>query len=321
MNQIRLYVSFKINCEDVKYPRLPLALLFFILLPFGLHAQNQHKAYLDYIDNYYQLAMTQQREHGVPASIILAQGLLESAAGKSELATKANNHFGIKCHDWTGEKIYYDDDRKNECFRKYNKALDSYEDHSAFLRNRSRYASLFDLDPTDYQGWAHGLKKAGYATDPNYAYKLISIIETYDLHRFDINANVRKNTASSSKLLSEKIEARPKHDVMRNNGVRYVVSQAGDTYASIASEFRTREKKIRNLNEISPNVGLTAGEIVYIGPKKKKSSRNYPTHIVLPGESMHSISQKYAMQVKILYDLNGIPYSEGAVSGLVLKLR
>jgi LysM repeat protein len=309
----------------MKYMRLFFFFSFLIFFSFGLNAQNQNKTYLDYIDNYYKLAMVQQQEHGIPASIILAQGLLESAAGRSELAIKANNHFGIKCHDWTGKKVYYDDDKKNECFRKYNKVLDSYEDHSAFLKNRSRYASLFGLDPTDYQSWAHGLKRAGYATDSNYAYKLISIIETYDLHRFDINAGGRKSIIPSSKAASsyssEKIKARSKHDVMRNNGVRYVVSQAGDTYASIASEFGIREKKIRNLNEISPNVGLTAGEIVYIGPKKKKSSKNYPTHTVQPGESMHSISQRYAVQVKILYDLNGIPYYEGAVPGLVLRLR
>lgn len=302
-------------------------LLAFVLLSLlaPVNAQNQNQAYLSYIDNYHKLAMLQQQEHGVPASIILAQALLESAAGKSELALKANNHFGIKCHDWTGKKVYYDDDHKNECFRKYNKALDSYEDHSAFLKNRSRYASLFELDPTDYQSWAHGLKKAGYATDPSYAYKLISIIETYDLHRFDINASGKTTKASnrktSSKSSSGKIKALSQHDVMRNNGVRYVVSQAGDTYASIAKEFGIREKKIRNLNEISQNADLTVGEIVYIGPKKRRASRNYPTHTVQAGESMHSISQKYAVQVKSLYDLNEMPYYHGVQVGLVLRLR
>ncbi|MBP8023376.1 MAG: glucosaminidase domain-containing protein, partial [Paludibacter sp.] len=148
---------------------LLLAFIFSTILS-TLFAQSKSQAYINYVQNYYKLAMIQQKEHGIPASITLAQGLLESGAGMSELARKSNNHFGIKCHDWSGEKTYHDDDERGECFRKYDKVLDSYEDHSAFLKNRTRYAFLFELSPTDYQAWAHGLKKAGYATDPSYAY-------------------------------------------------------------------------------------------------------------------------------------------------------
>ena len=161
-------------------------LFVFIFLITGLVsiAQNRNQAYLSYIDQYYKLAIKQQKEHNIPASIVLAQGLLESGAGLSDFAKQSNNHFGIKCNnDWTGATIYHDDDSKGECFRKYDKVLDSYEDHALFLKNRQRYAFLFYLSSSDYEGWAHGLKKAGYATDPTYAFKLISIIEDYNLHR------------------------------------------------------------------------------------------------------------------------------------------
>ena len=155
--------------------------IFFVIsaisLSLQLFSQAQSQAYLNYIQTYYNLAITQQKEYGIPASITLAQGLLESGAGQSEFVKNSNNHFGIKCHEWTGDKIYHDDDAKGECFRKYDQVIDSYEDHSLFLKNKPRYAFLFELSPTDYQGWAHGLKKAGYATDPSYAYILISIIE------------------------------------------------------------------------------------------------------------------------------------------------
>lgn len=138
-----------------------------------------------YIGNWYRVAVSEMYRSGVPASITLAQGLLESGSGQSELAVHANNHFGIKCHDWKGQKAYYDDDRKGECFRKYTHAEASFKDHSDFLRYRDRYKPLFDLDRTDYKGWAYGLKKAGYATDPAYPRKLIDLIERYDLDRFD----------------------------------------------------------------------------------------------------------------------------------------
>ena len=139
-----------------------------------------------YIEQYYPLAVLEMQRTGVPASITLAQALLESGAGLSPLATQANNHFGMKCHnDWTGEKFYQDDDSADDCFRVYPSVVDSYRAHSDFLRNRERYKSLFNLDPTDYQGWAKGLRRAGYATDPNYASKLITLIEDFELYRYD----------------------------------------------------------------------------------------------------------------------------------------
>ena len=151
-----------------------------------VQAQTKSSSYLSYIEKYHSIAVRQQAEHGIPASIVLAQGLLESGAGNSELALSSNNHFGIKCTDWKGERVYHNDDFDGECFRKYDNVLESYEDHALFLKNRSRYASLFTLNKTDYKGWAYGLRKAGYATDPAYGSKLITIIENYNLHQYDV---------------------------------------------------------------------------------------------------------------------------------------
>ncbi|MBP5306935.1 MAG: glucosaminidase domain-containing protein [Paludibacteraceae bacterium] len=161
-------------------------LLLLCLSSYCLLAQKQNQAYLDYIEKYKKEAIEGMDRFGVPASITLAQGLLESGAGRSELTKKSNNHFGIKCgRNWTGDKVYYDDDEKHECFRKYASALESYEDHCLFLKRNPRYASLFQLSKTDYKGWANGLKAAGYATNPRYAQLLIGLIEDYDLAKYD----------------------------------------------------------------------------------------------------------------------------------------
>jgi len=291
------------------------------------NAQTPNKNYLSYIEQYHQLAERQQKEHGIPSSISLAQGLLESGAGLSTLAKASNNHFGIKCNDWTGQKVYYDDDNKGECFRKYNLVLDSYEDHAAFLRGRNRYASLFLLNPTDYEAWAFGLKKAGYATDPAYAFKLISIIEGYDLHRFDLGisstgtkaGNPMNNTVSTNPMGS--IDAFLSHTVQKNNGVRFVTALAADTYGSIADEFNVSEERIRMYNDVSTASGLNPGSRVYIYPKKKNASREFSSHTIHAGESMYIISQHYAIKLEKLYQLNKMSYSAGAKTGQVLKLR
>ena len=157
--------------------------LFCALLALSLSAQSVQQ---QYIEKYAPVAVAEMQRSGVPASITLAQGLLESGSGRSTLATKGNNHFGIKCHSkWTGDTIHADDDRKNECFRKYKSADESFRDHSDFLRYSDRYKFLFELERTDYKGWAYGLKQAGYATDPTYASKLIKYVEDYNLSRYD----------------------------------------------------------------------------------------------------------------------------------------
>ena len=303
--------------------------IFYILLSINLLAvaQTLNPAYLSYIEQYHQLAEKQEKEHGIPASIVLAQGLLESGAGQSDFAKQSNNHFGIKCNnDWTGQKIYHDDDQKSECFRKYDQVLDSYEDHAIFLKNRTRYSFLFNLAPTDYEGWAQGLKKAGYATDPTYAYKLISIIEGYDLHRFDLANNSNGNNSNNTKTEENRgsmgiIQAIANHQVFKVNGVKFVTSNSGDTYVAIADEFNLSEARVREYNEIDSNTSLSIGIRVFIESKKNKASTESETHVVQDGESMYSISQYYGIKVESLYLLNKIPFTEGASLGQALKLR
>jgi LysM repeat protein len=302
----------------------------FLLISLMAFPQSRNKAYMAYIEQYHQLAEKQQKEHGIPASIILSQGILESGAGLSSFAVESNNHFGIKCTDWTGAKIYRDDDVKNECFRKYDQVLDSYEDHAQFLKKRPRYSFLFDLNPGDYEGWAHGLKKAGYATDPTYAFKLISIIEVYDLHRFDIDPNsMGANSKTDRKIIKENetrgsigsVNAFVNHVVVKVNGVKFVTTQPGDTYAGIADEFRITEERIRSYNEVNSTVILNPGDRVFIEMKKKKAPKKCETHTVLEGESMHSISQDYGIKIESIYKMNKIPFSKGVKLGQVLKLR
>jgi len=277
-------------------------------------SQTLNPTYQAYIEKFHAIAIKQQKEHGIPASIILAQGLLESGAGRGILATEANNHFGIKCHDWTGKKIYKDDDEKNECFRKYRHAEESYEDHSLFLVNRPRYSSLFLLNPTDYVSWAHGLKAAGYATDPAYAQKLINLIERYGLHQYDIE---KKGLFATKTDLQTQSERR----IYKSNYLRIVVATDDDTYASLAEELKISEKRLRKYNEVGTETQLKKGNIVYLSKKKKTAARANHIHVVQPGETLYGISQIYGIQLINLYKMNDIPFTQGAYIGQIIKLR
>ena len=192
-----------------------------------------------YIATYADIAREEMRRYKIPASITLAQGILESASGKGRLAVKANNHFGIKCHGWTGAKIYHDDDRSQECFRKYKEAKSSYEDHSKFLTGRGRYADLFKLKQDDYKGWARGLKKAGYATDRKYPDKLISLIERYKLYEYDEEV-----------LGSKKDEIKI---VRVNSGTKIHIVEKGDTLYSLSKRYNTTVDAIKSTNRLSSN--------------------------------------------------------------------
>ena len=223
--------------------QLFLFLLFFPFLP--VRAQSGLSAYWDYISTYKDMAMDQMVRYRIPASITLAQGLLESGAGRSRLAREANNHFGIKCSGkWTGPYIREDDDARGEKFRKYKNAAESYEDHSRFLQ-QPRYASLFQLQPDDYKGWAHGLKAAGYATNPRYAQSLIDIIETYGLSRFDkakgYNRFIEKHEAERTNVIS--------HEIRKCNKNYYVIARNGDTFKSLSKEFGISSRKLARYNE------------------------------------------------------------------------
>lgn len=203
----------------------------------------------NYILLYAEIAKDQMRKSKIPASITLAQGILESGSGRGRLAVEANNHFGIKCHGWKGAKIYHDDDRSQECFRKYERAESSYKDHSEFLTGRRRYADLFKLKPDDYKGWARGLKKAGYATDRKYPQKLISLIERYKLYKYDEEVLGKKN---------EQVEIVP----VNSGVVRYIVEK-GDTLYSLAKRYNTSVEAIKELNNLNSN-DLALGQEIMI---------------------------------------------------------
>lgn len=299
-----------------------------------------------YIDQFASLAVEEMYRSGVPASITLAQGLLESNSGQSVLAVKGNNHFGIKCHsNWKGKKMYHDDDRKGECFRVYPSPEQSYKDHSDFLRYRERYSFLFDYKVTDYKSWAYGLKKAGYATDPAYPKKLIQIIEEYDLHEYDKKPSSygksRKKVAAPA-AEPERIPEAPsriddvKHvpqeqrqdfhfnmsrDLYTKNGVRFTYSVDGDTYSSLASSYNLFLKEILRFNDLDSEVNLAPGTVVYLQPKKKQAARGLEKHVIEEGETMRELSQKYGIKLADLYKMNGMSDVDVPRDGDIIKLR
>ncbi len=253
-----------------------------------------------YIETYGGMAVEQQQLHGIPASITLAQGLLESNAGRSRLATYGNNHFGIKCHNtWTGDTMLRNDDSRNECFRVYDKAEDSFNDHSRFLL-RERYASLFKLDPLDYTAWAKGLKKCGYATDPNYASRLTAIIERYALYVYDSDAG--RNAEENAAFIQSTLAA--SHPVRRTRGIHYVIAAPGDTYKTIAKEFNVDVKKLLEYNDVRRNRTIKDWEEVYLEPKLADAPSDLKTIVIGEGESIHSVSQRLGVSMKTLLDLN-----------------
>lgn len=256
--------------------------------------------YREYIDTYSEMAVEQQQRHGIPASITLAQGLLESAAGRSTLATRGNNHFGIKCHNtWKGDTMLRSDDAPNDCFRVYKNASQSFDDHSQFLLKK-RYAPLFELDPLDYVGWANTLRKCGYATDPNYASRLITIIERYALYLFDTDAG--RNAEENAAFIQATLAA--SHPVRRSRGLHYIIAAPGDSYKSIAKEFNLDEKKLLLYNDMKRNIRIKDWEEVYLEPKHKKAPDNISSAVIGEGESMHSISQRYGMSLETIRNLN-----------------
>lgn len=275
-------------------------------------AQVRSKVYEQYIDKYKHIAIEEMNKHHIPASITLAQGILESGAGQSWLAKASNNHFGIKCGiSWTGNTIRHDDDARAECFRAYKHAKESYEDHSKFLRTGQRYAFLFKLNPTDYKGWARGLKKAGYATAPDYATKLINLIELYGLYNYDQKSN-RKWVVNNSDA----------HQPYLANGLLYVVARAGDTWKSISKEFDISSRKLIKYNDLYKEYILKEGDIVYLEKKRVRADEEHIIHQVRPGDSMYSISQRYGIQLKKLYKMNKMrPEDPAPYVGYYIRLR
>jgi len=307
-----------------------------ICCPFRSLAQNGIKrvTVAEYIEKYKALAIEEMKFYNIPASIKLAQALVESDAGNSQLSRESNNHFGIKCHKgWTGETYYYDDDEKNECFRKYPGIEDSYRDHSNFLTSRPRYAPLFELEITDYRGWARTLKACGYATNPQYAEILIRKIEENQLDRFDrpMEELAQKEEQSGQTGL----EREPKWPdpgnfrqfsvtptgtvVYLNNGLKFIYAEDGDTPESIAAQFRIYPFQIRKYNELAKNEKLHPGQMVYLQRKAKRSEVYY--HYLQPGETMYTVSQMYGIRLKWLYRKNLMAQGTQPEAGQKLWLR
>ena len=285
-----------------------------------------------YVKKYADMAVQEMIRSGVPASITLAQGMLESGNGLSKLATKGNNHFGIKCHKgWEGKSMRQDDDERNECFRVYQSVADSYKDHSDFLRYRDRYKFLFDLERTDYKGWAYGLKKAGYATDPNYPAKLIKYIEDYNLSRFDVLQKAEEVEvplpphqieAPVMAMANEEFRFPLTRELYSINGVPFVYALEGETYKSIAKYYHLFHKEILRYNDLKKDVVLLPGTVVYLSYKKTHSPAGLDKYIVAEdGEDFHAICQRFALREKSVLKLNGLKKVPELREGDELKLR
>ena len=279
-----------------------------------------NQAYQQYFDQYKDIAIEQMLKYHIPASITLAQGAFESGAGRSELTRRSNNHFGIKCHGWTGRTSYHDDDERNECFRAYDSAYDSFEDHSLFLVNGRRYQSLFELKQTDYKGWAKGLRAAGYATNPQYASKLIEIIQLYKLYEYDKAKDYDKFMADRAK---DHVLSGVMHPINFYNKNYYVIARKGDTFRSLGEELGISYRKLAKYNERDKRDQLDEGEVIWLKKKRTKAPKDYKgrLHYVRNGESMYTIAQKYGIRLKNLYKMNHLSPDYQIRVGDGLRLR
>ena len=290
------------------------ALVYYFIALCSISVVAQEATSEDYIRKYHKIAIDEMHAYGIPASITLAQGILESGNGNSDLAYKSNNHFGIKCHkNWSGRKVYHDDDAKNECFRKYRKVSDSYRDHSEFIKNRDRYAFLFDYKMTDYTAWAKGLKKAGYATHPEYAEKLINLIERFNLAQYD-------KASKSGKRKVKKPKRRDRKQIFKSeNGLKYVLAETGDTYDIIATEQSLWMWELLAFNDCEKDQQLAQGDLVYLEVKKNKAKSEF--HVVKEGETLHFISQLHGIQLAKLQYKNRLKKDQNIQVGQKLFLR
>ena len=306
----------------------------------------------DYINNYKELAISEEIRTGVPAAITLAQGLLETEAGQSDLVKASNNHFGIKCKsDWTGATVYHDDDAKGECFRSYNSAEESYRDHSDFLKNRPNYAFLFQLDPTDYEGWAKGLKKAGYATSNVYGQMLIKLIVTNHLQDYTLLAIQRQQNGNTQPQLAANattenngqeesyIPAAPVQPVtvkaaqttiqtptalypsgvFEINQTKVIFAEAGTSLFALASNYKIAYPKLLEYNDMKSTEILDKGQLIYLAKKQKKGSKPY--HVVLAGETLQNIAQTEGIRLESLVEYNHINENDVLETGTKVYLQ
>lgn len=276
-------------------------------------APRKNKVYQNYIDQYSSLAVQHMEKYKIPASITLAQGILESGAGMSDLAKRSNNHFGIKCHkEWKGKRVYKKDDNPNDCFRVYKNVKESYEDHSRFLTQHKRYSVLFTYNIRDYKAWARGLQNCGYATDKAYANNLIKVIETYELYRFDTKSKKTKKDYTAPPV---------RRNFYKAGGLLYLLADANDSFDRISHDTGFKVKDLIKYNEVPEDFPINKGDVIYLEKKKKKADKPYYDHVVRIGESMHSIAQRYGIQLKHLYKMNKKDPEYVPVEGDVLRLR
>lgn len=287
-----------------------------------------------YIRQYSSTAVSEMQRTGVPASITLAQGMLESRYGLSPLASEAHNHFGIKCHnDWDGDRYYQDDDRASECFRVYRNAEESFRDHSDFLRYRDRYKFLFDYPLTDYKSWAEGLRKAGYATDPQYPAKLVRIIEEYELYKYDVVTQEVEETIPEAPLFIEQPKVYQiksveefrfpmSRKVYEINGVPFIYSLEGESYQTIARANNLFLKELLRFNDLSSVEALEPGTVVYLQAKKNKTPRGLDKYIVeSDGEVLRDICQRFGVRLSSVKKMNKLQTDSPLRQGDTIKLR
>jgi LysM repeat protein len=321
-------------------------IMFILLLLISINSVAQNKAViLDYINKYKDLAIEEMKRTGVPATITLAQGIHESGAGNSQLALASNNHFGIKCKsNWTGETVKHDDDARKECFRKYPTSEDSYRDHSDFLKNGQRYAFLFQLDPTDYSGWANGLKKAGYATNPKYPQLLMKMIEDYGLQEYTMIALGKvpdqngKTTYGNNDIIQvvqtspvTATNERKEKQIVPENTVKYpegefkinetkvIFVKKGTSFLAIASQYNVDLSKIFEFNEMQRIEEAEKDQLIFLQRKRKTGNDEF--HLVLPGETLYDIAQKQAIRLESLRELNWLKKEEMPAPGVRLSLK
>jgi LysM repeat protein len=331
----------------MRHRLLPVILLSFITLMFScrtykpiVSTSGSGMSAEEYINKYRDIAVGEMKRTGIPASITLAQGMIESDFGRSTLAREANNHFGIKCHDnWTGPTIRHNDDKRNECFRKYKRPEESFYDHSDFLKSTTRYSFLFDLDPGDYRGWAKGLKKAGYATNPDYANMLIRNIEYNNLTAYDYGykpgqpartvANAESTPVRDSDIT---VEPKPAYNgnasvvakvprVMENNRIQYIIVKEGETRESLEKEFQLLKWELPRYNELNNDFMPVAGQMLYLQPKREKAEPGKESYTTVAGDTMYIISQRYGIKLKSLYEMNRMDEGTEPEAGKKIWLR
>ena len=310
------------------------------ILTISVHATEKMYTQTEYVQQWGAVAVTHMQTYKIPASITLAQGILESGNGNSDLARIANNHFGIKCHEWKGETFTMDDDKPGECFRKYTTADESYKDHSLFLTGRTRYAKLFTYELSDYKSWAKGLKEAGYATNPKYPEQLIELIERLKLTNYDeqvIPANNKGSELLAQEIDKEKekepakvsVEVEPvsaykAHKILEHkNNIRYIVARKGDTFYKIAEEFSLGMWQLYRYNDYGPKKDLLEeGDIVYLEPKRHKARDKEAVYVAKTNTTMRAISQEEGIRLESLLEMNNASSAEEAVQkGQKILLR